>query len=97
MKTCYRVVGKLQKSTKPYPKKLEAYMFCAHEKKTIRQLKLSAEQRPQRHPPPPPPQKTFQIHTFTTFVKPRIFDEVATKKRISASHWEIKSYELIST
>lgn len=29
-------------------------MFCAHEKKTIRQLKLSAEQRPQRHPPPPP-------------------------------------------
>ena len=31
--------------------KLEAYMFCASEKKTIRQLKLSAEQRPQQHPP----------------------------------------------
>ena len=33
---------------------VEAYMFCGDEKKTIRQLKLSAEQRPQKPPPPLP-------------------------------------------
>lgn len=36
------------------PIKYNGKHTCANEKKTIRQLKLSAEQKPQQHPPPSP-------------------------------------------
>lgn len=37
---------------------LEAFVFCSGEKRPIRQLKLSAEQRPRCRYPPPATEKT---------------------------------------